>query len=348
MKWLKLLGSGFPRSNIIYHLPKSHVRTSSTSTCTKRDLRILTPCSCKTKEHQQQYKKTNHTSANTHTKRKKSKCERQREYVGYKREKSKDSKERTEARRQCDASKPFTQNYCNTQRLGCLCIVFECKWGKSIQGGINSVPDFGTQDILNTLLVDAVCQKYASRVALRVTWEWIWFMGQNIRLNFQVGFWSEFYASAYLSPVFFLYFRYWARQRCHTFSIMGCCFFYSTIYALLHQDSIKLTTVATIPNAVKLMWRFAWWRNSWWHSQVTHVAVERLATCILIWSWKICVVAPHNRAYTSKETCKCHCKWTDSAGTDKKRRYRRSDDIVEVVQPWHVCLVKPNMNTRKR
>jgi len=29
---------------------------------------------------------------------------------------------------------------------------------------------------------------------------------------------------------------YWAKQRCHTFSIMGYCFFCSTIYALLHQD----------------------------------------------------------------------------------------------------------------
>jgi len=34
------------------------------------------------------------------------------------------------------------------------------------------------------------------------------------------------------------------------FSTIRYCFFYSTFYSLLHQVSVKLTTVATIPNTV--------------------------------------------------------------------------------------------------
>jgi len=34
------------------------------------------------------------------------------------------------------------------------------------------------------------------------------------------------------------------------FSTMGYCFFYSTFYSLLHQVSVKLRTVVTIPKSL--------------------------------------------------------------------------------------------------
>jgi len=46
------------------------------------------------------------------------------------------------------------------------------------------------------------------------------------------------------------------------------------------------------------------------------------------------VVAPHSSTYiqTVTKSCSCRCKRTKyCAGTDKKRRYRRSDDNADVI-----------------
>jgi len=60
-------------------------------------------CSCKTKERQQQHKKTSHTISNTHTERKNFMCGSQREYP--QKEKIKFALKRgLKANMQCDAS----------------------------------------------------------------------------------------------------------------------------------------------------------------------------------------------------------------------------------------------------
>jgi len=61
---------------------------------------------------------------------------------------------------------------------------------------------------------------------------------------------------------------------------------------------------------------------------------QRSRLTALLFSHKTFVWRLHNRAKLQpvKKTCSCHYTRTKySAGTDKKRRYGRSDDIAEVV-----------------